>query len=268
MKKLPVWPALFALAMMCVFSAAALAQNQGAGRGNAPAGNAPAGNAQAGRGRGGPIAGPPHDPHDLNGVWNLRGFGAGGMFPGSPPPKLTAFGQELFKKAKSSNSGEYTLKETNDPVITRCLPPGTPRIYLQPFPWQIVQTPKEVLFLYEYDHTVRHIFLDRKHPDDPLQTYMGDSVGSWDGDLFVVDTIGFNDATWLDRAGHGHSDQLHVVERFHRVNQNDLELDIRMEDPKVLAEPWNVHLQFEYKPNWTISEQNCADNADFVNFEK
>jgi len=268
MKKLSLRLLFLALVAACVFSASANAQAQGGatGRGNAPAGNAPPANAGAGRGRGGPIVGPPHDPHDLDGVWNNRTFAAGGSF--TPAPKLTALGQDLFKKAKSSNSGEYDLKTTNDPVITRCFPPGTPRIYLQPFPWQIVQTPKEVWFIYEYDHTVRHIFMDRKHPDDPLVTYMGDSVGSWDGDTFVVDTVGLNDTTWLDRAGHGHSDQLHVVERFHRVNQNDLELDIRMEDPKALTEPWTTHMQFELKPNWTISEQNCADNADFVSFEK
>ena len=194
-------------------------------------------------------------------------FGGGGF--GRVQPKLTPLGEQLFKQAKSSNSGEYTLQQTNDPVITKCFPPGVPRIYLQPFPWQIVQTPKETVFLYEYDHTVRHVFTDgRKHPEDVTPTYMGDSIGSWDGDTFVVDTVGFNEKTWLDRFGRGHSDQLHVIERFHRVNENDLEADITMQDPKTLAEPWNVHLQFQLRPSWTLEEQVCADNGDFVTFEK
>jgi hypothetical protein len=224
--------------------------------------------AQRGRGNTGPIPGPAHDPHDLSGVWNMRGFAGGGSFRGAAP-KLTAFGEELFKKAKSSNSGEYTLEDTNDPVISKCYLPGVPRIYLQPFPWQIVQTPKETFFFYEYDHTVRHIFTDgRKHPQDITPTYMGDSIGHWEGNTFVVDTFGFNDKTWLDRAGHGHSEQLHVVERFQRVNLNDLELDITMEDPKALAAPWTTHIQFELHPNWSIQEQSCADNADFLGFEK
>ena len=184
-------------------------------------------------------------------------------------PKLTAWGEDLFKKSKSSNSGEYTLKDTNDPVITRCFPPGVPRIYLQPFPWQIVHAAKETLFLYEYDHTVRHVFTDgRKHPEDITPTYMGDSIGRWEGDTFVVDTVGFNEKTWLDRAGRSHSDQLQVIERFRRVNLNDLELDVTMQDPKALAAPLNVHMQFQLHPDWTLQEQVCTDNSDFLSFEK
>ena len=182
---------------------------------------------------------------------------------------MTAWGQEQFKLSKSSNGGPYTLEQTNDPVITKCYPPGTPRVYLQPFPWQIVQTPKETIFLYEYDHTVRHVFTDgRKHPEDVTPSYMGDSIGSWDGDTFVVDTVGFNDRTWLDRVGHPHSDQLHVIERFQRVNLNDLEVDITMEDAKALAKPWTVHLGFQLRADWTLEEQVCPDNGDFVSFEK
>ena len=258
-----LWVAVFVLGMP------ATAQNSPAGQrprqGNQPAGNPP----QQGRGRpSGPIAGPPHDAHDLTGVWNMRGGGGQGGF-GRVDPNMTAWGEQQYKLQKSSNGGQYTLQETNDPVITKCFPPGVPRIYLQPFPLQIVQTPKEVIFLYEYDHTARHIFTDgRKHPDDVTPTYMGDSIGHWEGDTFVVDTVGFNEKTWLDRIGHSHSDQLHVIERFQRVNLNDLELDASMEDPKALATPWNVHLQFQLHPDWSIAEQVCADNGDFVSFEK
>ena len=268
MKKRFVWRGILALTTVLAFAVLGRAQAPGAGgaRGNAPAPNAAA--AQGRGGGGGPIAGPPHDAHDLNGVWNLRGFAGGGGF-GGTGAKLTTWGQDLFKSAKSSNSGQYTLSETNDPVITKCFPPGVPRIYLQPFPWQIVQAAKETLLIYEYDHTVRHVFTDgRKHPEEVTLTYMGDSTGRWDGDTFVVDTIGFNEKTWLDRVGTGHSDQLHVIERFHRVNLNDLELDVTMEDAKALAAPWNVHMQVQLHPEWAIQEQVCTDNGDFLNFEK
>jgi hypothetical protein len=182
---------------------------------------------------------------------------------------MTEWGQQQFKLAKASNGGEYTLDQTNDPILTKCLPPGTPRIYLQPLPMQVIQTPKEVLFLYEYDHFVRHVYIDgRKHPDDILPTYMGHSIGRWDGDIFVVDTVGFNEKTWLDRIGHAHSDQLHVIERFHRLDQNNLEIDITMEDPKALAKPWDVHWGFSLHPDWDIMELACPDNAGFVGFEK
>jgi len=222
------------------------------------------------RGPAPPVDGPPHDPHDLAGVWNARRGYGGDTYPGAKPD-FTAWGEEQFKKAKPSNGGEYTLEQTNDPVITKCFPPGVPRIYLQPFPMQIVQTPKEVILLYEYDHTVRNVFTDgRKHPsaDALALTYMGDSIGNWDGDTFVVDTVGLNDKTWLDRAGRPHSDQLHVIERFHRMNERDLELDITMEDSKALAKPWQAHFGFQLHPDWTIQEQVCADNGAFVSFEK
>jgi hypothetical protein len=270
MRKYFVW-ATFLLAAICICSSMGRAQNAGAAAGQRPAqGSQPAAAPgapppQAG-GRGGPVAGPPHDAHDLAGVWNVRGFANSY---GKQGPEMTPWGEQQFKLAKSSNGGDYTLDQTNDPVITKCYPPGVPRIYLQPFPFQIVQTPTEVIFLYEYDHTVRHVFTDgRKHPEDVTLTYMGDSIGRWDGDTFVVDTVGFNEKTWLDRVGHGHSDQLHVVERFQRVNLNDLEVDLTIEDPKALAKPWVGHLTFQLHANWSISEQVCADNGDFVTFEK
>ncbi|PYU27098.1 MAG: hypothetical protein DMG30_00430 [Acidobacteria bacterium] len=263
----------FVLGGVVVICSAGLAQNAPAGQPPAQA-NPPAG-AQSnppqqgmGRGPAPPVQGPPHDPHDLAGVWNTR-RGYGGNSYDRQGPEFTPWGQEQFKLAKASNGGQYTLQQTNDPVTTKCFPPGVPRIYLQPFPLQFVQTPKEVIILYEYDHTVRHVLTDgRKHPDDLTPTYMGDSIGRWDGDTFVVDTIGFNDKTWLDRAGRPHSDQLHVVERFQRMNLNDLELDITMEDPKALAKPWNAHIGFQLHPDWSIAEQVCADNGDFVSFEK
>ena len=270
MRRALVWVSLLTVIFLAV---------GGVGAQNSPASERPAPGAQPAaapnnppqqgmRGPAPPVQGPPHDPHDLTGVWNMR-RGYGGNSYDRQGPQLTAWGQEQFKLAKASNGGEYTLDQTNDPVITKCYPPGVPRIYLQPFPLQFVQTPKEIIILYEYDHTVRHIFADgRKHPDDVTPTYMGDSIGRWDGDTFVVDTVGFNDKTWLDRAGRPHSEQLHVVERFQRMNQNDLELDITMEDSKALAKPWNGHIGFQLHPDWSIAEQVCADNGDFVSFEK
>jgi hypothetical protein len=261
--------ALFLLSGLLAIVVASGAQDYGAPAVQQPAqGNPP--QQGVGRGPAGPVDGPPHDPHDLTGVWNTR-RGYGGNSYDRQGPDMTAWGQQQYKLAKSSNSGQYTLQETNDPVIAKCFPPGVPRIYLQPFPLQIVQTPKEVLILYEYDHTIRHVFIDgRKHPNgsDISLTYMGDSIGHWDGDTLVVDTVGFNEKTWLDRIGHPHSDQLHVIERFQRKNLNDLEVDITMEDPKALAKPWNAHIGFQLHPDWSLSEQVCTDNGDFTGFEK
>jgi hypothetical protein len=217
-------------------------------------------------------AAPPAPPRDFSGVWNARnprGLNLPDSW-GKVPPALTPWGEEQFKMSKASNGGPYTLDQTNDPVITRCQPPGVPRIYIHPFPMQISQTPKEMIMLFEYDHTVRQIFLDgRKHPDDITPTYMGHSIGTWEGnDTLVVDTVGFNDATWLDRIGHRHSDQLHVVERFKRADRDNLHVDITMEDPKALAKPWQGQMFFQLHPDWDIMEQDCTDNPDFLGFEK
>ncbi len=90
---------------------------------------------------------------------------------------------------------------------------------------------------------------------------MGDSIGSWDGDTFVVDTVGFNTKTWVDRVGHGHSDQLHVVERFQRINQNDLELDLTMEDPKAFAAPWTGTCSFNCIPTGPSRSRSARTTA-------
>jgi hypothetical protein len=135
---------------------------------------------------------------------------------------------------------------------------------------EMIQNPKEIVMLYEYDHTVRRIYVDgRKHPDDPLPTYMGDSIGTWEGnDTLVVDTVGFKESTWLDRAGHRNSDQLHVVERMNRVDRDHVQIDITMQDPKALAKPWQGQMFYILHSDWDILEQDCTDNPDFLGFEK
>jgi hypothetical protein len=226
-------------------------------------------------GSGKPGAAPaPAPAHDLSGVWNMHSTPEQRKYTGSTytavPPELTAWGNEQYNTVKPSNGPRtHSLKETDDPVLRKCLPPGTPRIYLQPFPFQMVTTPKEIIMIFEYDHTVRQIFMDgRAHPEDITPTYMGHSIGKWEGDTLVVDTVGFNDKSWLDRDGHPHSDQLHVVERFHRINRDDMTIDISMEDPKALAKPWKTQLNFQFKPDWDIMELACTDNGAFEDFEK
>ena len=215
------------------------------------------------------------ETRNLTGVWNLSTTPAMRKYIfdrwTAEEPALAPWSEAELKKSKPSfgaNGADNTLKTTNDPVLAKCQPPGTPRIYMHPFPMQIVQTPNEVIMLFEYDHTVRHIALNRGHSEDPDPTYGGESVGHWDGDTLVVDTIALGDQTWLDREGHRHSDQLHVIERMQRMGHDKLQIDITMEDPKALAKPWTSTLDFELHPNWQIMEQDCTDNADFLNFEK
>jgi hypothetical protein len=150
-----------------------------------------------------------------------------------------------------------------------CFPPGVPRIYLHPFPVEIIQVPGRVIMLFEFDHFIRQIFTDgREHNTDLGPTWMGDSIGKWEGDTLVVDTTGFNDKTWLDRGGHPHSDQLHLVERFRRTDLNTMQDDVTIEDPKAYTKSWDAHLIFQLHPKWNIMEQVCEDNVNFDQFIK
>jgi hypothetical protein len=207
--------------------------------------------------------------NDISGVWNaMRGnYDTASFSKGDPP--MTPWGQGQFNAAKPSQGPRgVKLPETTD-MVYKCYPPGMPYIYLQLFPMQIVQTPKEVIELFEYDHMVRHIFTDgRKHPDDVTPSYNGHSIGHWEGDTLVVDTIGLNGKLWLDRVGHPDSDQMHIVERIHRVDDKTLQVDFTFDDPKSYVKPWNAVMRFRLRPDWDIIEDVCEDNFAFESFEK
>jgi hypothetical protein len=208
---------------------------------------------------------------DLSGVWEADMHGlkwAEYSFAPSIPP-MTAWGKARYLAAKPSygpraveNSTDYVNPTTGKDV--GCLPPGVPRIYIQPFLFEIVQTPGRVLELFEFDHHMRQIFIDgRQHPKDPDHTWMGDSIGRYEGDTLVIDTIGLNDKTWIDRGGLPHSDQLHVIERIRRPNPNALEIKFTIDDPKAYTENWSGYRNFKLRPTWNIEEFICADNADY-----
>ena len=134
---------------------------------------------------------------------------------------------------------------------------------------EIMQTPGRVVMLYEYDHFVREIYTDgRQHPKDLNSTWMGDSIGKWEGDTLVVDSVGFNDKTWLDNDGHPHTDELHVVERVHRTSHDTLTIDVTIDDPKAYTKPWGGHMIFELKPDWNLGEMVCEDNITFSDLQK
>lgn len=217
----------------------------------------------------------PAPKHDLSGVWMLRSPAEMRAFTNftftKDDPELTPLGQQEYAKAKSSNGGKYTLETTNDPVLTHCAPPGTPRVYFHPYPFEFVNAGKEWLQIFEYDHTIRRMYDDgRPVPTDPDLTWGGYSVGHWENDTtFTVETVGLNDRTWLDRSGHRHSTDLKVTERFRRVDAGHLQIDFKMEDPKFLAKPWTSTFHYELRPKWELGEISCSgDYLDFSKFEK
>jgi hypothetical protein len=142
-----------------------------------------------------------------------------------------------------------------------CLPIGMPMVATDPGPLKIVQTPGLLMVLIEAETTFRQIFTDgRKLPADPQPSWLGSSVGRWEGDTLVVDTAGLNARTWLDAAGHRHSEQLRVTERFHRLTFGRMELQVTLDDPQTLTKPVSFKLNLLLLPDTDLIESYCAED--------
>ena len=154
----------------------------------------------------------------------------------------------------------FNRRGIDDPT-SRCLPAGLPRtVMLGLFPQQFVQTPTQIVMLYEYMNVFRVIPFNAKHPDDLLPSYLGNSVARWEGDTLVVDVTGFNDKSWLAGTGTFHSEALHVTERFTRVDKDQINYDVTMEDPNVLTKPWTLHSTLMLREGTRLEEYICAEN--------
>jgi hypothetical protein len=194
---------------------------------------------------------------DISGVWFIDQYRRT-ILPNEDPP-FQAAAEAVFKQRIYDNT-HHDPDVAIDPT-ERCIPPGIPRTMFQPFPWEIVRTRDRVIMIFEYQSLVRQIFTDgRKHPEDLEPTYMGNSIGKWEGDTLVIDTIGFNDKTWLDPMGLPHSDAMRVTERLRRVDHDTLEDVYTIDDPKTYTKPWTATRTFKLKPDWQIQEYVCAEN--------
>jgi len=143
----------------------------------------------------------------------------------------------------------------------RCLPEGVPRADLISFPFKIVQTPQQLVVMYEIDDTRRQIYTDgRKLPVDLSPAWLGYSVGRWEGETLVVDTAGFNDQGLIDAGGHPQGEQLHVQERFHRIDFGHMDLQITIDDPKTYTKPLTFKVTELLLPDTDILESFCAEN--------
>ena len=149
-----------------------------------------------------------------------------------------------------------------DPEI-RCYLPGVPRATYMPYPFQVVQTPTYIMVVHTFARAVRTIYMT-DHKDAPADSWMGWSNGRWDGDTLVVDSTGFLDSTWFDRAGNFHSDALHVVERFTATSPDHLAYEATIEDPKVFTRPWKISLPLyrRTEKNAQLMEFNCIPFAE------
>jgi hypothetical protein len=205
---------------------------------------------------------------DLSGLWQANTLAAWDVEDhpaayGIPAGKGVVVGDKIpYQPWALEKRAELMKNAANDPQA-HCYLPGIPRAVHTPFPWQIVQKPGLVVILYEYPHGIRIIHTDgsREHPRgaDLLQTWMGDSVGHWDGDTLVVDVVGFNDRTWFDMSGNFHSDALHVVERYTPVDAKNIAYEATIEDPKVYTRPWQIRYPIGAQKERDIMEFECLE---------
>jgi hypothetical protein len=203
---------------------------------------------------------------DLSGIWQAINAAGVNIAPHHAEPDMPAGlgvveGNEIpYNPAAAAKQREnYANRAKLDPV-NKCFLPGVPRATYMGFPFQIVQTPNQVTMLYEYAHTVRNVFMNSPHPKGPIEWWMGDSRGRWEGDTLVVDVVHFNDQTWFDRAGNHHSEALHVVERYTPIDRDHLTYEVTIEDPKVFTRSWKMSMPLYRRidRNMQILEYECA----------
>jgi hypothetical protein len=197
----------------------------------------------------GPEAGP---------FWQLGALGAippgrGVVLDGPIPYKSEALAQRKENRAN---------RWKQDPEA-KCYMPGIPRATYMPYPFQIVQGTDDVLMAYQFASANRVIHVTKPHPA-PTDSWMGTGAGKWEGDTFVVDNTGFNDLSWFDRSGNYHSDQLHVIERYTRVDRDHIRYEATIEDKEVFTRPWKIALTLnrDTDPAATLGEYKCVEYAE------
>jgi hypothetical protein len=213
---------------------------------------------------------------NLNGIWQTLGtanwdlqehgarsgqvvaLGAVGAVPAGL--SVVEGGEIPYLPAAAAQKKEnFDKRLTADPEI-KCYLPGVPRATYMPYPFQIVQTPNVILMAYEYAGATRTIYMD-KAPPSPADSWMGHSVGHWEGDALVVDVTSLNDQTWFDRAGNFHSDELHVVERYTPLGPGALTYEATITDPKVFSRPWKISMPLyrRLEKNAQLMEFKCVE---------
>jgi hypothetical protein len=210
----------------------------------------------------------PKGPGSVAGIWHPEGYlssqyaGSSELVLRTPdgqlPPLQPWAAQLLEDRIKAADSGHpYATTKS------QCLPAGVPQVMFGPgLPIQILETRGQVSMLVEEFRNFRIIRMNAQHRQDPDPSYFGDSVGHWEGDTLVVDTIGLTDKTTLDQVGMPHSGELHVVERYRRTSRDRLELAVTIEDPKTFTRPWTAKTSFKWAPKELLVEEICDNNRN------
>ena len=210
---------------------------------------------------------------DLNGIWQVLNEAHFNVEPhsgqmGIPPGLGVVEGGEIpyTPEAAKKRKDNFDHRFAADP-LNKCFVPGVPRVMYLPFPFEITQTPKHIAVTSAFHHTNRIIYTDGSPHPAPLEFWIGDSRGHWEGDALVVDVTHFNDQTWFDAAGNFHSEDLHVVERYTLLDRDHLNYDVTIEDPKVFTRPWKMHMVMYRRldKNLQLLDYDCVEYF-FVNY--
>jgi len=192
---------------------------------------------------------------ELVGLWEVT-FGGGPRGAGEPPAFTAPYAARLQEYQAATARGEI-----EDGPAANCVPNGMPSIMTQPYPIEILLTPGKVSILIEAYSQWRQIFTDgREHPEDPDLTFNGHSIGHWEGDTLVVDTVGFTTDTSLGGGGMRHSDKMRIVERFRLAAPDRLEVETTITDPEALTKPWTRMSAYARHRDWTLAEYVCQQN--------
>jgi len=227
----------------------------------------------------------PDGKPNLNGIWQVlttanwdllgHAAAAGPMVPlgaigAMPAGQGVVEGEEIPYKpeALATKKQNFANRLELDPEV-KCYLPGVPRATYMPFPFQIVQTPQYILISYEYANAVRTIYMKDPGPS-PIDSWMGQSVGHWEGDTLVVDVTGLNDQSWFDRAGDFHSDALHVVERYTLRGADTLMYEATIEDKNVFTRPWKISMPIyrRLEKNVQLMEFKCVEFVEELMYGK
>jgi len=219
---------------------------------------------------------------DLSGVW-LTQFSPPGenqfnasyaVVPGDDPRTFSKYVSNILADFEPPNSknGVSPMRPEAAEILSKRIPMQNPSAHCLPHsivradihsyaPYKIVQTPGLILILYEIDGSHRQVYTDgRKLPQDPQPSWLGYSVGHWDGDTLVIETAGFNDKSWLDSAGHPHSEAMRVEERFHRRDFGHMDLQLTIDDPKMYTRPFSIKVTEVLQPDSDILENVCLED--------
>lgn len=215
-------------------------------------------------------AAPTGGPGSLTGLWANARYKASERFPArdrvvmtteEKPPPLQPWAAKLVEERIAASDKGEPFSNT----LTQCLPAGMPGMMYGAgaYPIQIMESPGLVAMLFDEQNHFRLIYLDRGHPAEPDASYMGDSVGRWEGDTLIVDTIGLVDNTTLDMVGTPHSDALHIVERIRRTGPDTLEDLITIDDPKTFSGVWQTKAYLRTpRPDVGMYEYICENNRN------